>query len=156
MVNLIPLNLSLKGGKLSNPECSYISLGDAVNCVDDCCVVGREEYSRSSYVIKKKKKNLCMVSFTPKLSAALHDFGWCRTAWITAVLTIWGEKWWVSIFTDVKAYIFIFWPDFTLAKVISKKSLGISLLANFSSWGEMCVYRFGCATWDCRYLVTVR
>lgn len=40
MVNLIPLTLSLKGGNLRGPKHSFISSGDAVNYLDDCCVVG--------------------------------------------------------------------------------------------------------------------
>lgn len=57
MVNLIPLTLSLKGGKLRSPECSFISFGDAVNYLDDCCVIGGgSDQELVSYVIKKKKK----------------------------------------------------------------------------------------------------
>lgn len=40
MVNLIPLTLSLKSGKLKSPECSFISFGNAVNYLGDFCVVG--------------------------------------------------------------------------------------------------------------------
>lgn len=150
MVNLIPLTLSLKGGKWRSPECSYGSLEDAVNYVDDCCAVGGEECPGSSYVIKKIN-NFCMVSFTPKLSPVLDDIGWWRTVWITAILMIWGEKWRVGIFTDLKAYIFIFWPDFILAKVISKKSFGFTVWKVSLPAMKMHVCIFRCTTCDCRY-----
>lgn len=39
MVKLIPLTLSLKGGKLTSAEYTFISFGDAVNYLGDCSVV---------------------------------------------------------------------------------------------------------------------
>lgn len=100
MVKLIPLTLSLKGGKLTSAEYTFISFGDAVNYLGDCSVVsGGSIQELVSYL----KKNSLLVYFTKKKLYALLDYirWWC-TAPITTILIIWSIKWLVGIFTDLK------------------------------------------------------
>lgn len=90
MVNLIPLTLSLKGGNLRGPKRSFISSGDAVNYLDDCCVVGGGSGQELvSCVIWKKNNNKPFV-WSVSHYAVPDDIAWRRTARITAVPIIRG------------------------------------------------------------------
>lgn len=96
MVNLIPLTLSVKGGKLRSAERTFISLVDAVNYLDDRSVVGGGSVQELvSYV---RRQTFPLVCFAQKLSAVLDD-----AAWITAIQMMRSEKWLVGIFTNLKA-----------------------------------------------------